>query len=562
MGGEPHHLQIAFGAVVVLAVASCADRGGEADTEPVAADPWFVETAAASGLAFVHQSGHDGQSFLFPETTCGGAALFDMDGDGDLDIYLVQSGRLVEPTVPGPGNRLFRNRGDGTFEDVTHESGADDRGYGVGVTTGDYDNDGDLDLYVTNVGPNVLLRNDGQGRFTDITAAAGVGHPGWGASCAFVDYDADGLLDLYVVNYIHWSIDGERACYSAGGAPDYCDPAVYEAPARDVLYRNNGDGTFRDVTEEAGLAASFGNGLGVVCADLNGDTRPDIFVANDGTPNQLWINQGGAAPGFDDQAFLAGCAIDHAGSAKAGMGVAIADLDDDADLDLLVVNLQTETDSFYRNAGHYFIDDTAAVGLGALSRAYTRFGVGFVDFDNDGYLDLYEANGRVRRASRTYGGDPYAEPNLLFQGTPAGRFEAVEPRGGTTDLLAGTSRAAAFGDIDNDGGIDILVANRDGAPYLLRNAIEQRGHWIMFRVLEEHGRDALGATVSLSVNGRRVTRSVQIAYSYCAANDPRVHVGLGSATAARDVTVQWVDATTESFGRFDADQIVTLRREP
>jgi len=543
----------------LLAPAGCADplpEGGRASpSDPPA---WFDEVARASGLDFVHQSGHRVR-YLFPETTCGGAALFDMDGDGDLDVYLVQSGRLVEPTEERPGNRLLRNLGDGTFEDATAGSGADDRGYGISVATGDYDNDGDVDLYVTNVGPNVLLRNDGRGRFTDVTneAGAGLAHPGWGASAAFVDYDADGDLDLFVVNYIHWTILSERDCYSAAGVPDYCNPNNYQAPARDLLYRNNGDGTFTDVTGPAGIGAGLGNGLGVVCGDFTGDSRIDIFVANDGMYNQLWVNQGDGS--FRDLAFTTGCAVDQAGQAKAGMGIAALDIDDDGDLDLLVVNLQSETDSFFRNTGSFFMDETAAVGLGGVSRGFTRFGTAFVDFDNDGAVDLYEANGRVRRAAAMYTDDPYAEPNLLFRGTASGRFEEVAPRGGTATLLAHTSRAAVFGDVDNDGGVDILVVNRDAAAYLLRNVVRDRGHWVLLRVLEENGRNALGATVTLSVEGRRVTRDVRTAYSYAAANDPRVHVGLGTATAVTQVTVRWPGGATESFGSFEADQVITLR---
>ena len=462
---------------------------------------WFEDVAAASGLSFVHRSGHRDR-FLLPEIMVGGAALFDMDGDGDLDAYLVQSGSLDTPAEPRPGNQLFRNRGDGTFEDVTAGSGADDVGYGMGVAAGDYDDDGDIDLYVTNVGPNTLLRSEGDGRFTDVTGSAGVGDPSWSASATFLDFDRDGDLDLYVTNYLDWSAATELSCYSLSGAPDYCSPKNYDAPVADTLFRNDGGGTFTDVSADAGLHTAFGPGLGVVVGDLDGDGFEDIFVANDGMVNQLWSNPGRLP--LADVALERGTAIDQDGKTKAGMGVHAADVDDDGDLDLLVVNLDGESDSFYRNQGDFFADDTAAIGLRAVSRPFTRFGTALLDFDNDGRLDLYQANGRVGLQSELFADDPYAELNLLYRGTPDGRLEEVSPRGGTAAPLVATSRAAAFGDVDNDGGIDILVVNRDAAPYLLRNRIPDRGHWIGFRVLDARGRDALGATVALTVGAARV----------------------------------------------------------
>ena len=282
----------------------------------------------------------------------GGAALFDMDADGDLDLYLVQSGSVLDGGKKDPSNRLYRNRGDGTFEDATAGSGTDVGGYGMGVASGDYDNDGDPDLFVTNAGPNVLLRNDGQGRFTDATAGAGVAGKGWSTSAAFVDYDTDGDLDLFVLRYINWAVASELQCFSLMGTPDYCSPRNYDAPLSSVLYRNNGNGTFTDVSQAAGLHAAFGNGLGVVVSDVNRDGRPDLFVANDAMPNQLWINQGQGR--FEDRALVMGTAVDEDGTAKSGMGVDAKDVDDDGDEDLLVVNLDGESDSFFRNDGTVF----------------------------------------------------------------------------------------------------------------------------------------------------------------------------------------------------------------
>jgi hypothetical protein len=416
-----------------------------------------------------------------------------------------------------------------------------------------------VDLYVTNIGPNVLLRNDGNGRFTDVTAEAGVGHDGFGTSAAFLDYDGDGDLDLVALNYLFWSHETERECFNYVGELDYCAPRAYKAPAPDVLYRNNGDGTFTDVTTEAGLGDAVGTGLGVAAGDFNGDALVDIFIANDGMKDRLWINHGDGR--FEDRAVLTGCAVDHEGIAKAGMGVATGDLDDDGDLDVMVCNLVRESDSLFRNEGGFFADVTAASGLAAVSRPFTRFGMGWVDFDNDGYLDLFQANGRVARQASSWDRDDlYAEPNLLFRGLPGGRFEEVEPRGGTRPTLVATSRAAAFGDVDNDGGMDVLVLNRDAEAHLLHNVKADRGHWITFRVVDRD-RDALGATVTVELPDRVIRRDVRSAYSYCAANDPRVHVGLGVLTRVASVSVAWPDGTVERFPDVDrVDRVITLQR--
>jgi hypothetical protein len=556
----------AAGVTLVLGLAGCGggDGGGTAPAPTGAGGPsatsdaWFVEEAEVRGLTFEHRSGA-GERLLFPEITCGGAALFDADGDGDLDAYLVQAGSVTEPAERRPPNRLYRNRGDGTFEDVTEASGAGDRGYGMGVATGDFDNDGDVDLYVTNVGPNALLRNDGDSTFTDVSAAAGVDDDGWGSSAAFVDIDADGDLDLYVVNYINWRVAGERECFHTSGQRDYCAPNNYEAPAEDVLYRNEGDGTFTDVSAESGIRAAFGNGLGVVCGDLDGDGAADVYVANDGMRNQMWMNQGDGT--FRDEAMSAGTALDLDGTLKAGMGVDAIDVDDDGDLDLLVVNLGTETDSFYRNEGTYFSEESSTIGLAAVTKLFTRFGTAFRDFDHDGRLDLYQANGRVRRQAQSWADDPFAEPNVLMRGTAEGRFEEVRPRGGTDDPLVATSRAAAFGDVDGDGAVDVLVVNRDGPAHLLRNVRGDRGHWIMLRLIDEHGRDAIGATVTMRLGAaRRITRDVRTAFSYCAASDPRIHVGLGTHQGVSDVSVRWPDGAVEAFGDLAGDAVRTLRR--
>ena len=524
--------------------------------------PWFKDEAKARGIDFQQHSGFAGRPLL-PEITGSGAALADFDGDGDLDAYLVQAGSLyeVESDPTHSANRLYMNQS-GRFEEAPKMHGAGDQGYGMGVAVGDYDNDGDADLYVTNVGPNVLLRNDGRGHFEDVTEIAGVGDPRWSTAAAFLDLDSDLDLDLFVVNYINWSIESEMNCY-IGSTLTYCPPSNYHSPAQDRLYRNNGDGTFTDVSVESGISRVFGNGFGLVGADFNADGRTDLFIANDIMADQLWLNRG--ALKFDEEGTLWGCAMDEHGIVKAGMGVAAADIDDDGDTDVMVVNLEGQTDSFFRNEGTYFRDSTGELGLGLTGR-HTRWGVVLADFDNDGHLDLYEANGMVGTEA-SVDGLVFDEPNILYRGTSRGRFEEVQPQGGVSPSLAHTSRGVAIGDIDDDGGLDLLVANRDGPAYLLMNQVSHRGNWLRFRVvLDDPFRDAYGATVSATIGDRRVYRDVRPEGSYLSSSDPRVHFGLGAETHARNVTVRWSGPggeqgrSVEAFGDFAAGQIVELQR--
>ena len=538
----------------MLLAASCSNDRPEAP-DAATAPAWFKDEAAARGIDFRHISGFRERPLL-PEITGSGAALADFDGDGDLDAYLVQSGSLYPDAAP-VGNRLYFNRGDGRFDEAPGANGAADSGYGMGVAAGDYDNDGDVDIYVTNVGRNALFRNDGGGRFEDVTDAAGVADPRWSTGAAFVDFDLDGDLDLYVVNYINWSVESEIKCY-VGNALTYCPPANYNAPAVDRLYRNEGDGTFVDISVESGVAFRFGNGFGVVSADYDNDGQADVFVANDMMQDMLWMNLGDLQ--FKDEATLRGTAVDEHGIAKAGMGVAAADIDNDADVDVMVVNLEGQTDSFFRNQGTYFRDSTAELGLG-LTGKYTRFGVALADFDNDGRLDLYEANGKVSSPSPT-AGNVFDEPNVLMRGAALGRFEPVLPEGGVSPPLEHTSRGLAVGDVDGDGGLDLLVVNRDAPAYLLMNRTANRGNWIRFRgVLADVDRDAYGATVAATVGATRVYRNIQPDGSYLSYSEPRVHFGLGGETGIAEVTVRWPGAAVdEAFGDFAANQTVLLRQ--
>ncbi|MHB8522931.1 MAG: CRTAC1 family protein [Limisphaerales bacterium] len=520
--------------------------------------PWFEEVAAKARVDFHHTSGHT-HRFYMPEMETGGVGLLDYDGDGLLDILCVQGGSLDPAITNQPGCKLYHNLGNWRFEDVTERAGVGGHGeYGMGCACADFDGDGRIDIYETTLGHNILYHNNGDGTFTDVTAKAGVANGSWSTSAAFFDRDGDGRLDLVVVNYLNWSIATELDCFSRGGLPDYCSPLNYKAPAMDTLYHNRGDGTFEDVTRAAGLDKAYGNGLGVVCADFNHDGRPDIFVANDAMPNQLWINQGNGR--FVDEAMIRGCAVNALGMTEAGMGVAAVDLWQRGWLDLFVTHLVNEGNRLWANTNGYFVDTVMPKGPGAPSLPYTGFGLAFADFDNDGVLDLYVANGKVKLGETRFDpNDPYAEPNNLLRGLGNGQFEEVLPHGGTTPPLIATSRGLAVGDLDNDGALDVVVINRDGPVHVLRNLAGRRGHWIMFRVLNRKGVDAIGASVRIEAGDKVQWRRVAPNEGYCSSSDPRVHFGLGAAAQVERATVLWPDGAQESFGPLAAGRLHELR---
>jgi hypothetical protein len=551
-------------AVVLLAGCSGGNRGRD-DVPASASAPasvsadWFVDRAAATGLDFAHVNGMTGTLSL-AEIMGAGVALVDYDNDGDLDAYAVQGGTLARDGAAPPGthasptgDRLYRNDlQPGSpdtlrFTDVTAQSGIDVRTYGMGVAAGDVNNDGWVDLYVTRLGADVLLRNNGDGTFRDVTRASGIDDSAWSVSASFADLDRDGWLDLFVGNYVRYETGSAAECRGANGARDYCLPQVYQ-PMAGRLYRNRGNGTFADDTLIAGLAAEYGPALGSIAADFDRDGWTDLYVANDGAANQLWMNRRGRT--FRNSALLAGVAVSGDGRPEGSMGVDAGDFDNDGDDDLLVTNLFGQGTVLYVNDGTGTFDDRGAVsGLRTASLRHTGFGVTWMDADNDGWLDVLAVNGAVQLAQPFARPDdpfPLDQPLQLLRNRADGRFEDVTARAGAAFTEATVGRGAAFGDVDNDGDMDVLVASNNGPLRLLINQAGNRRHWLGLKLLTTGGRDALGARVAVIREGERPRwRRARSDGSYGSANDPRVLVGLGDSTAPVRVRVEWPDGTSE-----------------
>ena len=563
-------------------------------TDSVGSD-WFVERAAELGIDFVHFNGASGH-FYYPEILPPGVGLLDYDNDGDLDVFLVQgrllgpdatvADALIPPASPGPlTGRLYRNDlevgPDGSrswrFVDVTEQSGLHADGYGFGVAAGDIHNDGWVDLLVTSFESERLFRNDGDGTFTDVSDRAGIEAPNaFGVSAAFVDYDRDGWLDLYIGDNVDYGLDNRTVCPNTAGARDYCPPETYGG-LPDRLYRNLGNGRFDDVSATAlrhvntgGVSRAtlgrFGPALGVATADYDGDGWLDIYVANDGTENLLWINQRDGT--LVDAALLSGAALSGLGTPEAGMGVDAGDFDDDGDEDLFMTHLTTEGNNLYVNDGSgMFRDDSAASRLGPGSLPYTGWGSAWFDFDNDGRLDVMAVNGTVVAVDgREDDPFPYGQRNTLFRNLGERRFEDVTDRAGAVFELSEVSRGAAFGDVDNDGDMDVLVGNNTGPVRLLVNTIGNRRHWVGLRLVASmdgsaagRGRDLLGARVAVVRDGEPTRwRRARSDGSYASANDPRVLVGLGDSATAPDVQVRWPSGRTEAWDDVAVDRYTTL----
>lgn len=614
-------MRTAISAAVVAGTLALGAAAREQAPAPVAARDLFIDAAAETGLDFVHFNGMSGQLY-FPEMMGQGGALLDYDGDGDLDVYCVQgvmlgpgktlADALVPPRGPlPPRGRLYRNDLAVTaggarslrFTDVTEASGIDARGYGMGVATGDFDNDGRPDLFLANYGPDQLLRNQGPdaaGRvtFRDVTASAGGSDPLWSAGGSFVDFDRDGWLDLYVVNYVDFPLAGNPSCYAVTSRRDYCGPADFPG-VPDRLWRNRGKNaagevTFEDVTARAGIdLRAAGPGLGVVAFDADGDAWPDLYVADDGTPNRLWLNRRDGT--FADEAPLAGVAVNRAGRAEASMGVAAGDFDADGDEDLFLTHLDGETNTLYANDGAgLFEDRTVETGLAQGSLPFTSFGTSWLDYDNDGWLDLFIASGAVRiQEALARGGDPFplAQTNQVYRnlgsdqrplqrateqvaepitglrnlGREKGggrvRFAEVTAEAGAVFRQPAVGRGAAFGDVDNDGDTDVVVFNNNGPVRLLLNQVGEERAWLGLILLEKNGRDALGARVEvLRTGAATLVRRAHTDGSYASASDPRVLVGLGDGSQVTAVRVRWPDGGQELFPPSPAGSYTTLRQ--
>jgi hypothetical protein len=533
----------------------------------------FQEIAADVGLNFHHFTGATGE-YLMPEIMGSGAALFDYDNDGDLDVYLIQGIALEvgkkllfpPPASSKPGNRLFRNMvvdtGKLQFVDVTETARVGHVGYGMGTATGDYDNDGFMDLYVTNFGHNVLYHNNGDGTFADVTHDAGVDDPRWSTSAAFLDYDNDGYLDLFVASYVDFTVQGNKRCHAPTGERDYCTPVAYK-PIPSRLFHNVVRGIFLDVTSASGIVSSYGPALGVLCADFNGDGGTDIYVANDTAANRLWLNQLDGT--FRETGLEAGVAYNADGLTKAGMGVTAEEVDNHGTLAVVVTNLTREGATFFRGNGKgVFEDVTLRYGLLVPTFAFTGFGTKWLDYDNDGRLDLFIANGAVSIVESMRGGPyPYGQRNLLFHNEGDDRqFQETGVVAGPAFQRLDVGRGAAVGDIDNDGAVDILVTNNNGSVRLLHNETAPRQHWLQVRLEGvRSNRFGIGARIAIVRDAEEpLWRRVHTDSSYLSASDVRVHFGLGKSSDLRGVIVHWPDGSEESWDNIQPDKVVVLRQ--
>ncbi len=528
-------------------------------TSSPAAGIRLVDVASDAGLTLLNVHGGVSKDYIM-DTNGNGAAFFDYDRDGHLDALIVNGSTRENMTRGGDQIvALYRNDGKGRFTDVTAAAGLVHRGWGMGVCVADYDNDGFEDVHVTAYGPNVLFRNDGDGTFTDVTRAAGVGDSRWGMNCAFGDYDRDGDVDLYVANYLTFAEEttpkpGALPNCRYGNLPVFCGPRGL-AGEGDVLYRNDGNGRFTDVTAAAGIGSQGHYGFGVLFTDLDDDGWPDIFVANDSMPNQLYRNRRNGT--FAEEGLVSGVALSGDGREQASMGVDSGDYNGDGRLDLIVTNFSGDYSTLYENGGDgLFTDVTHKVGMGVASLPYLKWGVGLVDVDNDGHLDLFVANGHVYpSADRSGQGTTFLQPKQLFRNTGRTRFEDVTGAAGGGLLLEKSSRGAAFGDYDNDGDIDVLVVNLNDRPTLLRNDTSTATHWVTVRLVgTKSNRDGIGARVRIQAGGRTQVSEIRSGGSYLSHNDTRAHFGLGAAARIDRLEIRWPSGVVDTATALAADR--------
>ena len=518
----------------------------------------FINIASDAGITFKHENGASPQKYM-PETMAGGSIIFDYNNDGWPDIFFVNGGSFTDKQkAAGALHRLYRNNKDGSFTDVTSGSGIGVSGFGMGACSADYDNDGWPDLYITSMGGNKLYHNNGNGTFTDVTEKAGVGLRLWSASCAFGDIDNDGHVDLFVTNYVDFSVSNNKYCVYSGDTRVYCHPNVYNGLGN-VLYHNNGDGTFTDVSRQAGIYRTDGKGLGVVIGDYDNDGWADIFVANDSTPNFLFHNKGKGV--FEEVALRSGVAVGNDGQPLAGMGVDMADIDADGLLDIFVTNLDRQTHSLYRNLGKgLFANVTFESGVAEATLPFVGFGAVFFDYDNDTDLDLAIANGDViDNISLFRDSTSYGQRKLLLRNDGTGKFKDVSLASGPGFTLKKPGRSLSTADIDNDGDLDLLIGNVGQTPDLLRNDGGNRLNSLLIRTLgSKSNRDGIGARLKLMVGGKVLIREVKAGSSYLSQSDLRVHFGMGQAGRAQRLEIRWPSGTVDVLQDVEANQILTI----
>jgi hypothetical protein len=521
----------------------------------------FEESAAKAGLTFRLQNGQTGQRHQI-ETMVGGLAALDYDRDGRIDLFFVNGAPIPSlQKAPGFENRLYHNEGNGRFQDVTKQAGLSGEGYGMGAAVGDYDNDGFPDLYVAGVNSNHLYHNRGNGTFEDLTAKSGANgiaageHKHWAVGAGFFDYDNDGDLDLFVLQYVDWQLETEPACVSNGHRA-YCHPNSYR-PLPNLLYRNNGDGTFTDVSQASGIGKFPGKGMGVAFADFDNDGRTDIFVSNDTFRNFLFRNKGDGT--FAESAVLLGVAFNEHGKSMAGMGVDFRDADNDGRPDIVQTGMVGDMFPLYHNTGSGFEDQTSAAGLARLTARLTAWGVGLCDFDNDGWKDLFTANGSILDNAREVENLPDRLPLKLFR-NQAGKFTDSQALGLADARI---HRGAAFADFDGDGRLDIAVSALNDAPRLLLNRTTGAGNWLLLDLEgTRDNRDGLGAVVTVTAAGRKLTNHATTSVGYLSASDRRVHFGLGSATRADRIEIRWPSGARQTLEDVPADQVLKVKQQP
>jgi enediyne biosynthesis protein E4 len=519
----------------------------------------FNDVTAASGIKFRHVNGAFGKKYL-PETLGSGCAFLDFDNDGWQDVLLINS--MAWPSRPGAPSfpALYRNNHNGTFTDVTRQAGLAVQMYGMGVAAADYDNDGNIDIYITALGPNRLFRNLGGGKFKDVTSTAGVGDPGFSTSAMWFDYDRDGKLDLFVANYVQWTAESDLYCTLDGKTKSYCTPESYKGQSA-TLYRNRGNGTFENVTRKAGLYDPSSKALGVALVDVDADGWPDIFVANDTQPNKLYRNRHDGT--FVDQGMTAGVAFNEAGVARAGMGVDAADYDGSGRQAIIIGNFSNEMMALYANEGNgLFIDEAPSSTIGQASLLTLTFACFFFDADLDGLLDIFAANGHVSDdINNVQPKVTYAQPAHLFRNLGAKKFENVSTKSGPALQQRVVARGAAYGDFDNDGDLDLLITTNNGPARLLRNDGGNRNHALRVKTIgTESNRDGIGAKVRITTDAGQVRQAfVKTGSSYCSQSELPLTFGLGTSTTVKAIEITWPNGKVERLPGTAADQLLTVQ---